>query len=190
MFNRKEKIVTDEQLMQQLSAGNQQAFNTLYNRYNNRLYYFFYRMLDNSSESANDFLQELFLKIIDNPNRFNANYSFASWVFAVAHNMCKNEYRRREKHKISPHLTEQIAEELLATQEISNEAIVERIYDYLNQLGEEHRTVFLLHYREGFGIKEIAKLTNNPPGTIKSRLFYTRKCLASKFDYLKDEIEF
>lgn len=190
MFRRKEKPVSDEQLMQQISAGNQQAFNLLYQRYNRRLYYFFYRMLGNSEEYANDFLQDIFMKIVENPGLFNPKFSFSRWLFSVAHNMCKNEYRKRENQKTTAQETDHIIDETQPKSDISTQAVIERVYDYLNHQGEEHRTVFILHYREGFAIKEIAEMMELPLGTVKSRLFYTRKLLATKFEHLKNDIEF
>ncbi len=90
---------TDEMLMRNISTGDRLAFNELYSRYNDRLFYYFYRMLGNCEETANDFLQDIFLKIIDKPELFNPTFSFRKWIFSVAHNMCKNEYRKRENRK-------------------------------------------------------------------------------------------
>jgi|GEM_PF-4906499 RNA polymerase sigma-70 factor (ECF subfamily) len=57
------------------------------------------------------------------------------------------------------------------------EKMVEAIFAELESFDECHRTVFLLKYREGFNIGEICEVLNLPEGTIKSRLFYTRKKL-------------
>ncbi len=173
--------------MQQLSHGNQEAFNQLYDRYKDRLYYYFYRMLGNSESLANDFLQDVFLKIIEKPERFNPDYSFKTWLFSIACNLCKNEYRRREVRKATPNLNAQI--DPILPQAVSQEELLNRIFDSLEELSAEHRSVFLLHYREGFAIKEIASMLDVAPGTVKSRLYTTRNYLAKKFQYLKDEIE-
>jgi RNA polymerase sigma-70 factor (ECF subfamily) len=50
----------------------------------------------------------------------------------------------------------------------------------LENFDEIHKTVFLLHYREGFSLKDIAQTLELSEGTIKSRLFYTRKRLAER----------
>jgi RNA polymerase sigma-70 factor (ECF subfamily) len=67
---------------------------------------------------------------------------------------------------------------------------VNRIFEKLDELGPEQRSVFLMHYREGFQIKEIASILGTSEGTVKSRLFYTRKYLAEKFQHFVDQIEF
>jgi RNA polymerase sigma-70 factor (ECF subfamily) len=86
--------ISDEHLMEGIHHGDTDAFNELYLRYHKRLLYYFYRMLGNSSEKAQDFLQDIFVKIIDHPESFNISRKFSTWIFSVAHNMCKNEYRR------------------------------------------------------------------------------------------------
>lgn len=180
---------SDEKLMQFITSGDQKAFNELYRRYNQRLYYYFFRMLGNSPEMSNDFLQELFLKIIENPARFNPEYSFKTWVFSVAYNLCKNEYRRREIRKEASPVIDQLLDPVLP-KEISQEELIDLIFKKLDELGPEQRSVFIMHYREGFLIKEIASVLKISQGTVKSRLFYTRKYLAEKFQHFMDQIEF
>jgi RNA polymerase sigma-70 factor (ECF subfamily) len=177
--------------MQQIVSGDQAAFGELYHRYKDRMYYYFYRMLGNSSEQANDFLQELFMKLIEKPESFNPAFPFSTWLYSVANNMCKNEYRRREIRK-----EYQAAEALepkldhLNDSSVDPEQLLEKIFLTLDQLGEEHRSAFLLRYREGFSIREVAEILELPEGTVKSRLFYAKKLLAGKLEHLKDEIEF
>lgn len=177
--------------MQQIVSGDQAAFNDLYHRYKDRMYYYFYRMLGNSADQANDFLQELFMKLIEKPESYNPNYPFQTWLFSVANNQCKNEYRRREVRK------EYQAQEALQPQidyirpaPVEPDQLIEKIFLTLEQLGEEHRSAFLLRYREGFSIREVAEILELPEGTVKSRLFYAKKLLAEKLGYLKDEVEF
>ena len=55
---------TDEKLYVLLSNGNAKAFNMLYKRYQGKLLYYFYRMLGNDKNLAEDFLQEIFIKMI------------------------------------------------------------------------------------------------------------------------------
>ena len=191
IFRRKNKTQADSELMQLIVLGDQAAFGELYHRYKDRMYYYFYRMLGNSPEQANDFLQELFMKLIEKPESYNPKFAFATWLYSVANNMCKNEYRRREIRK-----EYQAAEALepkidyLNNFSVEPEQLLEKIFATLDRLGEEHRSAFLLRYREGFSIKEVAEILELPEGTVKSRLFYAKKLLAEKLNYLKDEVEF
>ena len=191
IFRRKNKEYSDNELMQQIVSGDQAAFSELYIRYKSRMYYYFYRMLGNSTEHANDFLQELFMKLIEKPESYNPTYQFSTWLYSVANNMCKNEYRRRDVRQ-EFHAVEALEPQLdfLNESTIEPEQVIEKIFQTLELLGEEHRSAFLLRYREGFSIKEVAKILELPEGTVKSRLFYAKKILAVKLEYLKDQIEF
>lgn len=191
IFRRKNRTYSDSELMQLIVSGDQAAFSELYHRYKDRLYYYFYRMLGNSSEMANDFLQELFMKTILKPESYNPAYPFQTWLFSAANNMCKNEYRRRgvrQEYQEYEALEEKL--DFINESAIEPELVIEKIFQTLDLLGEEHRSAFLLRYREGFSIREVAQTLELPEGTVKSRLFYAKKMLAEKLNYLKDEIEF
>ena len=97
-------IPTDEQLMQRMQQGQESAFNALYDRYSQRMYRYFYRMLGQSAEMAHDFTQELFLKIIEQPEAFDTGRRFSTWFYAVAGNLVKNEYRRKAKQPLQASL--------------------------------------------------------------------------------------
>ena len=69
--------LADEKLIVAITNGDSSAFNELYKRYNERLLYYFYRMLWNDKEMAQDFLQDLFIKIIDKPHLFDVERKFS-----------------------------------------------------------------------------------------------------------------
>lgn len=171
---------SDADLMRRVCNADKEAFNELYKRYSRPLLYYFYRMLGNSEEMAQDFLQDLFYKLVEKPHLYNPDQRFSTWLFSIAHNMCKNEYRRRavrnhiflSENLVTYHTGEEDAPDL--------STMVNMIYDELDNLGESHKTAFILRYREGFQVKEIGEILNLPEGTVKSRLFYARRILAGK----------
>lgn len=166
---------SDEKLTVFISNGDVAAFNELYNRYNERMLYYFYRMLWNDKELAQDFLQDLFMKLIDKLNTFNADRKFSTWLFSIAHNMCKNEYRKRQI-RVHAALEPDVACDAFEDEAAVYSALqIEDVFDCLNDLDELHRTAFLLKYREGLSIEAIGVVLDLPVGTVKSRLFYTRK---------------
>jgi RNA polymerase sigma-70 factor, ECF subfamily len=184
-FRRTYHKSSDEQLVSQMISGGQEAFNLLYQRYEKRLLYYFYRMLGNSNEKAKDFLQEIFIKVIDNADSFDSSRKFSTWIFSIAHNMCKNEYRRLELRKEEE--IHSVADTLFGDDEpdfdiyfIDIEDFTRDLFSELDHFEELHKTAFLLHYREGFSLKDIAQILDISEGTVKSRLFYTRKRLAER----------
>ena len=93
---------SDEDLVRRLARGDDGAFDELYRRYRDRLLHYSCRMLGRDGEKARDFLQDLFLKLIEKPERFAPDGCFRTWIFAVAHNMCCNEYRRAAVRRQTP----------------------------------------------------------------------------------------
>lgn len=174
--------LSDEQLMANITAGNPKAFTELYERYNKRIYYFFLRMLGSDAELANDFLQDLFLKIIQKPELYKPTHKFSGWLFSIAHNMCKNEYRSREVRKnfktegnpdqyINPNFQED---------SINKESLIAEVFNELELLDESQRSILILKYKENFSLKEISDILELPVGTIKSRLHYARQELSKR----------
>lgn len=177
---------SDECLMQDIKNGHTAAFDELYGRYSTRLLHFFYRMFDKDNEKAEDFLQDLFLKIIEKPHLFDADKRFSTWVYAIANNMCRNEYRRLA---IRTNGQNQVDEVLYNGNKICPPDIENRIDStlFLQMLREEiehldeiKKSTFLLRYQENFSLKEIAEIMQCSEGTVKSRLFYTTQKLADK----------
>ena len=134
-------------------------------------------MLAQDKELAKDFVQEIFIKIINKPHLFDPKMKFSTWIFSIANNMCKNEYRRQDVRKNTISYENP---DCINGDECSNtdhEPIVKVIFDQLESFDETHKSAFLLKYREGFSVEEISEILELPVGTIKSRLFYTRKKL-------------
>ena len=184
------KNLSDEMLMKNISNGDFLAFDELYSRYNGQLFYYFYRMLGSCEETANDFLQDIFLKIIDRPNLFNPAYPFRKWIFSVAHNMCKNEYRKRETRKtvLQDAFSENIADDTRFDEEDKNRWI-EIAFSRKNGLSDKSREILVLKYRENFSLDEIAEILDLPKGTVKSRLFYARNELSNIVKLLQTKEE-
>jgi RNA polymerase sigma-70 factor (ECF subfamily) len=180
-FSRKQKYSSqsDEHLMTLVGRGEIPAFDELYGRYGKRLLYYFYKMLAQDEQKAQDFLHDLFLKIVERPELFSPDRRFSTWVFSIAHNMCKNEYRKfQTRSTVALEFDEMPFDSDDLIEAIDRESFGRILSLELDALDEEHRTTFLLRYREQFSIKEIGDLLGCAEGTVKSRLYYTAKKLA------------
>jgi RNA polymerase sigma-70 factor, ECF subfamily len=171
---------TDEQLMQLLAEGNSHALTELYTRYSPKLLRYFFRMLWKDEPKAQDFLHDLFLKIIANPQYFDRQKKFSTWIYSVAHNMCKNEYRRNAFRKSVTerdimHLSEVSIDPPSESGELKN-----MLGKALNDLEEDDRNLYALRFEAELSIEEISAMLDCPAGTVKSRLFYLKKKLAAQ----------
>ena len=173
---------TDEQLMDEVVKGNSRAFTEVYERYSKPMLNYFYKMLWQDKLKAEDFMQELFTKIIQKPHLFNSKLKFKTWIFSIANNMCKNEYRKQEVRKGSNNdLHDNIASDNNTDQakKVDQSFFNDRLKEELNLLSNSHREVFILRFKQGFSLKEIAEVLDISEGTVKSRVFYTLKKLSA-----------
>lgn len=184
-FGTKYNNFSDEKLLLLIQQSNVPAFNELYHRYSQRILNYFFRMLGNE-EKAQDFIQDLFLKIIEKQHSAPVK-NFSSWIFTIAHNMCKNEYRNQKVRNVFDTNVDldSMPDKKTSGSHFSEKALDQKLFekainDELDKMDEARRGTFLLKYQENFTIKEICKIMNCSEGTTKSRLFYTTKKLAEK----------
>lgn len=190
-FKKKYKKYSDEELLPLIAKGEEGAFNEFYNRYGSRMHYYFFRMLYQDEERASDFTQDLMVKIIDHAERFDPLRKCSTWVYTIASNMCKNEYRRVERLGARRNLVP--LDQLNFKEQISNKTTDHYLPDSLDQelfkkyleiavseLEWAHQQCFILRYQEELPVKEISEILNCPEGTVKSRLHYALKKLAIK----------
>lgn len=173
---------SDEELMNLLSKGDKPAFDEIYFRYAKIMKAYFKRLLWKDDEKAEDFTHDLFAKIIQKPESFDASRSFKTWFYSVANNMCKNEYKKQEVRKNTRngldelHVVRDSVTNVL--NEVQDQFFAQSFEKELENLEQKHREVFELRHFDGLSIKEIADILQANEGTIKSRLFYATKYLA------------
>ncbi len=173
---------SDERLMELIVRGDERAFGALYDRWQQRLLSYFHRMLWHDRERAEDLLQDLFSKIARRPESYDAGRPFSTWLYSVANNMCKNEYRREEvRRKARPYLDNGNGiTPAIEGDGVDHERFRDRLNAELDRLDADHRSTFVMRYQEDMAIKEIAAVFGISEGTVKSRLFYTLKKLAER----------
>lgn len=164
--------------MRKVQQGNEAALTEIYQRYSVALLRYFTRMLWHDAELAQDFLQDLFLKVIDNPGRFDSTRNFSTWIYSSAHNMCKNEYRNRMNRSAVIPIERQNHTDLHKL--IDERDFKDRLDLLLETLDGESKTLFLLRYEQELDLAKISDILAIPVGTIKSRLFYLRKGLSQE----------
>jgi RNA polymerase sigma-70 factor (ECF subfamily) len=171
---------TDEQLIEiyQSNIGDQGqvAFGHLYNRYAKLMLNFFYFSLQNDHNKAQDFVHDLFLKILEKHHTFNNNQFFKAWIYRIATNMCNNEFRKNIViRKYHDHIKSSL--EII----ILNPETERDLRKCIADLNTEQRSLIVLRFKLKLSIKEIAQIYECPEGTIKSRLFYATKELSKLF---------
>lgn len=177
----------DEALMEAIGRRDEAAFAELYDRYGARMYRFFHKMLWRDAARAEDFAQELFLKIIEKPHLYDPARPFCAWIYTLATNLCRNEFRRqniRDTKTPAPALDWELPPDDL------DAGLLERhLRAAIERLDEPHRTCFVLRYQEELSLRDISDIMGAPEGTIKSRLHHALKKVSAELHGWKAEIE-
>lgn len=177
----------DAALMQAIVRGDERAFAELYDRYSRPMHRYFFRMLWRDAARADDFTQELFLKIIEKPHLYDPARPFRGWLYALAANMCKNEYRRKKPDTSDgPEKAEPEIPGLSLPERLDRELFETSLRQAIDLLTDTHRQCFVLRYQEELSVAEIAGILQCPEGTVKSRLHYALQKVSERLTVFKD----
>ena len=175
------KKISDEELMiSVMDHHSHPALIELHVRYSKKLLGYFIKMLNKDVEKAQDFVQDLFLKIMEKKHLYDPEKKFYTWVFTIACNMCKTAYRNPFLQRISEDEFELNSKSTLGDNLAEKACFNELLVKSLNSLEEHHRTTFVLRFMEHFSLQEIAEITDTSVGTVKSRLFYATQKMSQK----------
>ncbi len=184
LFSKNISAFSDEQLMDFfISKGHNKYIEELYKRYSPKLLGYFFRMLQGDSQKSEDLLQDLFLKVIERKQQFDINKKFYTWIFTIASNMCKSDFRKLENRNTTyDYPIEKIPFEYESNLFDKIEFKI-ALKKGINELSHVHKVVFILRYNEGFSVKEIAQIAEVSEGTVKSRLYYATQNISQ---YIKE----
>lgn len=178
MFRKQIKQLSDEELMVEvINHHSHAALNELHLRYSKKLLGYFIKMLNRDENLAQDFVQDLFLKILEKKQLYNPDKKFYTWVFTIASNMCKSSYRRSPMSALTENLAEERASSCTQENLSDKDGFRLLLEESIDKLEHHHKTAFVLRYMEEFSLQEIADITLVSVGTVKSRLFYATKSM-------------
>ena len=152
--------------------------NTLLSHKNNLRYYAL--SLTSNAEKSEDLLQETMLKALTYRDKFKENTNFKAWIYTIMRNTFINDYRRNVKKKNTFDSSDN--DKYLARSSNRVYPSPDSVYNSkeiragIENLEDEYKIPFNM-FLDGYKYKEIAKELNLPLGTVKSRIFFTRKKL-------------
>lgn len=166
----------DFTLMRAVQNGDMVAFNTLVDRYKDRLMNVIGRMLS-STEEAEDIVQETFVRVYQHRQSFNFQHCLSTWIYTIGLNLARNELRKRRKFKFYD-ITDMTGNEAELSVEMKMPTrLPETIDAAVKQLPARYREAFILRDVEEMPYEEVAKVLDVPLGTVKSRVNRARLML-------------
>jgi len=166
---------TDEELMGRVREQDTSAFEELFQRYEQRLFAFFWR-LSADRQAAEDGTQETFLRLWQARGRYEPTGRFSTYLFQIAKNHFLHERQKQGRRRDSPsQATEDPfeADEPTASDGVDGRILADELHaavtEAMARLPETLRLVYVLTEQEGMSYKQAAEILDCPVGTVGSR---------------------
>ncbi|MFZ5569367.1 MAG: RNA polymerase sigma factor [Thermodesulfobacteriota bacterium] len=183
--------------MLEFQAGNQRAFQVLFDKYRKRIIHFCYRFCGDPLR-AEELAQEVFLNVYKGAADYRPTAKFSTWLFQIATHACLNElrnagYRQRIDSLDAPMVTSDgearpreirdlsgPPDEVLEQRE--REALIQRA---LMELPEKQRAALSLRVLNGFSYQEIGSQIHCSENSVKTLIHRGRQQLKRFFQQLE-----
>ena len=170
----------DEELVRRYLDGDADAFGTLVQRHQTRVFNVALRVLGDPDD-ARDAAQDAFLALVRKLSQFRGDAAFTTWMHRITVNACYDILRKRRRQPMlhlvgdpddpMPELLPSVADHADATADSIDVARA------LQQIPEEYRVVLVLADVQDLPYEEIARVLDVPLGTVKSRVHRGRIAL-------------
>jgi len=182
VVNARQPDAYEATLVDRCRRKDMEAFGKLVDAYQNRVFGFVRRMINNPEEAA-DVTQDVFVRAFQNFDRFDGRSSLRTWLFRIAYNLCIDRARKSDRRVSEVALIEpgdegetmEVADVRWQPEQFAlDDELMAVLEQGIRSMSEKLRSVLLLHDREEMPYEEIAKMLDVPVGTVKSRLFLAR----------------
>jgi RNA polymerase sigma factor (sigma-70 family) len=176
--------VTESDLIEGCIAGNRQMHELLYLRFSPKMYAVCLRYASNPDD-AQDLLQEGFIKVFKNLDKFRKEGSFEGWIRRVFVNTSIEHYRKKVNLNTIGENEEKSIED--GSFNVLDQLAERDIIQLVQELSPGYRSVFNMYVIEGFSHKEIGDMMGISEGTSKSQLARAKSILQKKVnDFLNE----
>ncbi len=184
---------TDHQLVAAVRAGDDRAFERLYERYHRRIAAYIYGMV-NDYARAEDIAQDVFMSALRRMRETDRPIAFKPWIYEIAKNACIDQFRRsRRAEEVSYDADEGLAAgdygRLVTTAPTPDVAVDQKMsLDHLcgafGGLSETHHEILVMRELEGLSYREIGERLGMSRPSVESTLFRARRRLTEEYSEL------
>ena len=172
-------LQSDYELIESFQQGNTRAFDILIDRYQEKIYNTILFMVKDSY-LAEDLIQEIFIKIIDNikQKKYAEEGKFLPWALRISHNFCIDHFRKVKRTPTIKTSDDQDIFEVIkfsdhaADYKMTRNQTHKNIQELVDLLPEEQREIIVLRHYANLSFKEIAQMTNCSINTALGRMRY------------------
>ena len=166
-----------------LQAGQEKAFDKIYEAYKDRFYFMAYNFLKNEDD-AKDAVQDIFIKILQDIKDLKHPEAFHVWSYRLAYHICLQTASQKRTHEddYNSSMEEYEDEQMNITHEVIHKEVSEYILDIIQAMPTSLRSVCLLRFYEQLSVKEIDEILDVSENAVKLRIRRAK-------NYIKDELE-
>lgn len=178
-------MVSDEELMARVVKGDTQSLGVLFERYQQPLFGFLYRLL-NDRTVAEDLLQDTFFRIYDRRRTYRVGMKFSTWMFTIAKNLTTDYFKHsaRREMPVSQMTTdddekevEHFVEPSDVVEDWQRAELVHAVRQAVHSLPEDQRTIIVLREYQGLSYRDIAAIVGCSEEAVRVRAHRARQAL-------------
>jgi RNA polymerase sigma-70 factor (ECF subfamily) len=178
--------VEDEQIMQEVRAGDVGKLETLFDRHYRALFRYFVRLTSDRSWSE-DLVQEVFFRILKYRHTYQAGTSFRAWMYQVGRNVWLDQAAKRKEVALPENAGEIGSAETPADRQVQTKQETVLLRRALAALPAEKREVLVMSRYQELKYEEIASALKCEVGTVKVRVYRALRELGDRFFALGGE---
>lgn len=179
----------DHALLRRCMAGEEEAFEGLVRRHERRAWRVARKMVP-TEEDAQDLVQEAFLRVFRNLERFDFKHDFTTWLYRIVTNLCIDHLRKRRPTVSTSAPGEEDEADLdlvdhrdeLPSDRLESEETAGEVQACLDALAPHFQSVLVLRELEGLRCNEIAEIVGATHVTVRWRLHRGRKLFQEEWE--------
>jgi RNA polymerase sigma-70 factor, ECF subfamily len=168
----------DQELIEKLKDENTRnyGFSILIKKYQERIYWHIRKMVIDHDD-ADDLVQDVFIKVWNNIEKFRQDSQLYTWIYRIATNECLNFLAKKKRRFMLPlgDVEAELTRKLDSSPHISGDFVQMQLQKALLKLPDKQRLVFNMKYFDEMKYKEISEITGTSVGALKASYHHAVK---------------
>jgi len=165
------KQVEDAEIIAKFSQENtrNEAFNLLLNKYQQKIYWHIRRMVIDHDDT-DDLVQEVFIKVWKNLEKFRNDSQLYTWIYRIATNESITFLNKKKQKNNTPldEVSAELAESLVETSYFNGDKVELKLQQAILTLPEKQRLVFNMKFYDDLKYEEISAIVGTSVGGLKA----------------------
>jgi RNA polymerase sigma-70 factor, ECF subfamily len=180
---------TTPEVIKQAKAGSAKAFEVIVEDHQSFAYRVAFRLMGNAEE-AEDIVQESFISLWKNMDRYRAEVKLSTWLYRIITNKCldyfKSAVAKQNDKKVDIELAHARADNNTPEKELQSIELMKAVQLATESLTPKQRAVFVLRDLEGLEVDEVCTILSISAGNLKSNLYYARLAMSEKLKAFRE----